>query len=437
MASSVLIQSSSLFLLLLSCFISLCNAQASSTSRPKGIILPITKDASTLQYLTQIKQGTPLLSKSLVVHLGAEFLWVDCGKGYVSSTNRSINCFSNPCKKLNPRYGPGTCTKGKRAGYRGQWFCRVSPRNDVSPNQSKSVYGSGDLSSDVVSVQSFIDVSKPGPNAKVRRFTFGCGSTSLLQGLARGVKGIASFGRSELSLPSQFASAFRIPRIFAVCLPSVTASDSKGAMVFGGGPYDMPLGNDISKQLTYTPLKINPNDPAEYNIQVKAITIDGKQVPIGSNLSSKGFGWTKISTVIPYTIMHTSIYKSFTRVFIEKAKGMNNITQAAPVAPFGVCFSDQNIWLNRLGPIVPQIDLVMHKADVIWSLFGSNSMVRVNDDVLCLAFVDGGMKKMDSAIVIGGYQMEENLLEFNLAKSSFGFKSSLLGIRSCSSLIQG
>ncbi|KAI3882341.1 hypothetical protein MKX03_018569 [Papaver bracteatum] len=432
----VLIQSSSLFLstlLLLFCFISLCNAQASSTSRPKRIILPITKDASTLQYLTQIKQGTPLVSKSLVVHLGAEFLWVDCEKGYISSTNRSINCNSNLCKKLNPKYGPGTCTKGKRAGYRGQWFCVVTPHNDVSPNQSKSVYGSGDLSSDVVSVQSFMNGSKAGPSAKVRRFTFGCGSTSLLQGLAKGVKGIASFGRSELSLPSQFASAFRIPRIFAVCLPSVTTSGSKGAMVFGGGPYNMPLGNDISKQLTYTPLKINPNDPAEYNIQVKAITIEGKQVPVDRKL----FGRTKISTVIPYSIMHTSIYKSFTRVFIEKVKGMNNITQVAPVTPFGVCFSDQNIWLNRLGPMVPQIDLVMHKADVKWSLFGSNSMVRVNDDVYCLAFVDGGKKKMDSAIVIGGYQMEENLLEFNLAKSSFGFKSSLLGITSCLTLVEG
>ncbi|KAI3979979.1 hypothetical protein MKX01_042633 [Papaver californicum] len=380
MASSVLIQSSSLFLLLLFCFISLCNAQAISTSRPKGIILPIPKDASTLQYLTLIKQGTPLLSKSLVVHLGAEFLWVDCGKGYVSSTNRSTNCLSNLCKKLNPRYGPGTCTKGKRAGYRGQWFCRVSPRNDVSPNQSKSVYGSG---SPVLHL------------AVVQRLSY----KDLLT--AKGVKGIASFGR-------------------------ITASDSKGAMVFGGGPYNMPLGNDISKQLTYTPLKINPNDPAEFNIQVKAITIDGKQVPIGSNLLSKGFGWTKISTVIPYTIMHTSIYKYFTRVFIEKAKGMNNITQAAPVAPFGVCFSDQNIWLNRLGPVVPQIDLVMHKADLIWSLFGSNSMVRVNDDVLCLAFVDGGNKKMDSAIVIGGYQMEKNILEFNLQNQVLGLNHHFL-----------
>lgn len=52
-------------------------------------------------------------------------------------------------------------------------------------------------------------------------------------------------------------------------------------------------------------------------------------------------------------------------------------------------------------------------------------MVEVSDEVMCLGFLDGGSSPRAS-IVIGGYQLEDNLLEFNLATSMFGFSSSLL-----------
>ncbi|KAI8566205.1 hypothetical protein RHMOL_Rhmol02G0021800 [Rhododendron molle] len=52
-------------------------------------------------------------------------------------------------------------------------------------------------------------------------------------------------------------------------------------------------------------------------------------------------------------------------------------------------------------------------------------MVQVSDEVLCLAFVDGGVNPRTS-IVIGGYQLEDNLLKFDLGASRLGFSSSLL-----------
>ncbi|KEH36775.1 extracellular dermal glycoprotein [Medicago truncatula] len=42
----------------------------------------------------------------------------------------------------------------------------------------------------------------------------------------------------------------------------------------------------------------------------------------------------------------------------------------------------------------------------------------------CLGFVDGG-KEPRRSIVIGGHQLEENLLEFDLVSSKLGFISSL------------
>jgi hypothetical protein len=74
---------------------------------------------------------------------------------------------------------------------------------------------------------------------------------------------------------------------------------------------------------------------------------------------------------------------------------------------------------------VPQIDLVLQSSKVSWTIFGANSMVQVKSDVMCLGFVDGGLNPRTS-IVIGGYQLENNLLQFDIATSRLGFSSSLL-----------
>jgi hypothetical protein len=57
-------------------------------------------------------------------------------------------------------------------------------------------------------------------------------------------------------------------------------------------------------------------------------------------------------------------------------------------------------------------------------------MVNVKKNVACLAFVDGGtepkMSFVKASIVIGGHQLEDNLLVFDLASSKLSFSSSLL-----------
>ncbi|MDP1299121.1 hypothetical protein Q6301_26605, partial [Klebsiella quasipneumoniae] len=68
------------------------------------------------------------------------------------------------------------------------------------------------------------------------RFLFAFGTTFLLEGLASGVVGIAGFGRTRISLPSQFASAFSFQRKFAICLTPADSTD--GVILFGNGPYN-------------------------------------------------------------------------------------------------------------------------------------------------------------------------------------------------------
>ena len=403
---------------------------AKQSFRPKALVVPVTKDATTLQYLTRINQRTPLVPISLVVDLGGQFLWVDCEQNYVSSTYRPARCNSTQCS-LARASGCGDCNSAPKPGCNNN-TCGVTPDNTVTGTAT-----GGELATDVVSVQS-TNGYNPGRAVTVSRFLFSCAPTFLLKGLASGALGMAGLGRTRIAFPTQFASSFSFHRKFAICLPSTAKTTSQGVIFYGDGPYVLLPNIDASQSLKYTPLFINPvstasaysqGEPsAEYFIGVKSINVSDKAVPINTTLlsiDSEGFGGTKISTVNPYTVLQTSIYNALTKAFINEAAA-RNITRVASVAPFDVCFSTKNVFSTRLGYSVPTISLILQNKNVYWSIFGANSVVQVSDNVLCLGFVNGG-KNPRTSIVIGGYQLQDNLLQFDLATSRLGFSSLLYG----------
>ncbi|KAF8394444.1 hypothetical protein HHK36_020652 [Tetracentron sinense] len=237
--------SSPQFLLFSLLLISISLSHAKTSFRPHALVLPVSKDASTLQYLTHFNQRTPLLSISLVVDLGGQFLWVDCEQGYVSSSYLPAQCHS------------AQCSLARDSGWCNNTTCILLPDNPIT-----STGTDGELT-----------------QVSVSRLLFSCGSTFLLGGLASGVKGMAGLGRNPIGLPSQFAAAFSFHRKFAVCLSSSTTSN--GVIFLGDGPYVMLPNVDVSQSLIYTPLFINPVSTAgayltgepsvEYFIGVKSI----------------------------------------------------------------------------------------------------------------------------------------------------------------------
>ncbi|XP_021750345.1 basic 7S globulin-like [Chenopodium quinoa] len=403
---------------------------AAPSFRPKALVLPVSKDPSKLQYTINLTQRTPPVSVPLTLHLGGSYLWVDCDRNYVSSTYRPAQCNSAQCSLADSK-SCGTCNSPPRPGCNND-TCGLTPDNPITNTAT-----GGELASDVVQLPS-TDGSNPGRVVSVPNFLFTCGPTFLLQGLAKGVQGIAGLGRTKISLPSQFSSTFSFARKFAICLSAST--NLNGVVFFGDGPYRLlhsPQSIDVSSSLMYTPLIINPVSTAaasfagepssEYFIGVTAIKIGEKEVPLNKykallTIDNKGNGGTKISTVNPYTVMHTSIYKAVTNFFVNELK---NVSRVKAVAPFQVCYDMKSLPSTRVGAGVPAIDLVLQNEKVYWRMFGANSMVAVNGDVICLGFLDGG-ENVRTAIVIGGYQMEDNLLQFDLARSRLGFSSSLL-----------
>lgn len=279
-------------------------------------------------------------------------------------------------------------------------------------------------------------------------FPFTCADKGPLKNLSPHTKGVLTLSRLPIALHAQISSTFKVPRKFSLCLPS-SNSGINGAMYFGGGPYHP------SKPLITTPLVVNPNSTAPiyslgdpsigYFINVRSIKVDGMPVRFLSALLSfdkDGVGGTKISTLDPYTVLQSNIYKALIDVFVSKAKAMK-ITRVASVAPFGACFSAKTVINTRNGLSVPIIDMILdgkspilHNKNARWRVYGSNSMVKVSNSVWCLGFVDGGSSPRTS-IVIGGKQMEDNLVEIDLENSKLGVTSSLLRMGTSCSQFKG
>ncbi|XWS53957.1 hypothetical protein CRYUN_Cryun10bG0045400 [Craigia yunnanensis] len=414
--------SSSLLFLFSIAFAFILGSNAATLAKPRAFILPIYKDKATLQYYTNIKMGNPGMHTNVVIDLGAQFLWFGCDGNYTSSSYHPVACGSAKCEAAKG-IGCLGCFGPVRPGCTNN-TCSIFPFNPF--NQSLI---SGGLSEDELVVDSTNGV-KSLLRTNVPSFPFSCADPPVLDGLAAGTQGMIGLARGQIALPKQFSLKFKVPNKFALCIPSSTPDSGLGDIFIGGGPY-------LSKSLTFTPLLINPVSTApvfsegeaseEYFINVKSIEVEGKTVSLKTSLLSidkKGVGGTKISTIDPYTVLHSSIYKPLVQEFANKAAAMK-ITRVASVAPFGLCFSSKTIENSGTGPTVPAIDLVLESSRVTWKIFGHNSMVKLNKNVMCLGVVDGGSKPRTS-IVIGGHQLEDNLLKFDLVSSKLGFSSSLL-----------
>lgn len=411
------------------CLLSVCRAAgagAAGKGKPSAVLLPVSKDGATQQYVTGFRQRTPLVPVKAVLDLAGATLWVDCEAGYASATYSRVPCGSSLCR-LSRSAACATSCSGAPSPSCLNDTCGGFPENTVT-----QVSTSGNVITDVLALPTTFRPA-PGPLATAPAFLFTCGATFLTQGLAAGAAGMASLSRSRFALPTQLASTFRFSRKFALCLPPAAAA---GVVVFGDAPYAFQPGVVLSDtSLSYTPLLVNPVSTAgvstrhdksdEYFVGVTGIKVNGRAVPLNATLLAidrKGVGGTKLSTVAPYTVLQSSIYKAVTDAFAAETA---MIPRAPPLAPFKLCYDGSKVGSTRVGPAVPTIELVLGNEATSWVVFGANSMVATEGGALCLGVVDGG-KAPRTSVVIGGHMMEDNLLQFDLEASRLGFSSSLL-----------
>lgn len=408
------------------------SAQVISQSTP--IFSPIRKDASTNLYAILIYLKTPLQPSQLHLDLGSYIPWFDCSRHYKSSTYQPVIYNTSLCLDLNThaysncfdKPGPG-CSNDT---------CDFAPENPITRK-----IASARILTDKFALPDSLNSVHVKPAST--NIVLGCTwpnkySRMIYKGLARGSTGLASLGRFNYSLSAQISRGYSSLWIFSLCLPA--SSNGSGIAFFNSaGPYRFSPKIDASQLLIYTPLIQGPvgadtqisywYKSPDYYIGLRSFRVNGKEVPLNQSflvIDELGKGGTRLSTSRVYSVLHTTIFNALAKAFVKECDRLN-YTRINPVEPFRVCYAADKIGNTRAGPAVPAIDLVLDRVN--WRLYGSNSMVRVEEG-WCLGLVDGGTET-STPVVIGGHQLQDHLLQFDLERQRLGFASLLQQSTSC------
>ncbi|CAO2196304.1 unnamed protein product [Urochloa humidicola] len=397
-------------LLLLATVSVLALARPASCADP--VLFPVSKDAATSLYTIPIRDGA-----NHVIDLAGPLLWSTCAADHLPA---NFTCHDTACK-LATAYRPPRCRDAAHPCKPQHRRCTAYPYNPVTSRCAAASLIHTRL------VANTTDGSNPVRQASVRAVA-ACAPRSLLTRLPRDAAGVAGLASSGLALPTQVAASQRVAAKFTLCLPR--RGDGEGVAVFGGGPlFLLPesAAGDLTATLSFTSLRSRRGNPSYY-LPVKAIAVGKAPLRLLGDALASG-GGVVLGTTAPYTALRRDVYRPFVDAFDAALKReWNNTKKVAAVAPFELCYDSKTLpGPTRIGWLVPDIDLVLEGGRTNWTFGGLSSMVDVkNFTVACLGFVE--MKKPEKegyggapAVVIGGFQMEDHVLQFDLEKRRLGF----------------
>ncbi|KAL6613837.1 hypothetical protein ACP70R_036107 [Stipagrostis hirtigluma subsp. patula] len=384
------------------------HAASDSDTKGKPVVTPINRDAATLLYTSPLKRGRPLL-----LDLAGPLVWTTC-----DGAHPTVDCHHPECAHAHSHHPPGCPHTGYGKPDDDDPFrckCTAHPYNHITGRTATA---------DLTRVRLAANTTDGGNPREPVSFSVvaSCAPDSLLAKLPAGAVGVAGLAGTRLALPTQVSRRQKLANKFMLCLPTRSGS-ATGAAIFGGGPLFIPpsagLGS-LTSRLTYTPLLGRPRNPAYY-LPVKGIAIDGAQLPVPGDALSIATGGVVLDTRVPYTQLRPDIYRMVVDTF-ERAVARNDIKIQA-TAPFELCYT--GMIPTRIGYPVPDVDLML-EGGKNWTLTGRSSMVGLPTGV-CFAFVKMEEKKGGyggapaPAVIIGGFQMEDHVLEFDLEKRQLGF----------------
>ncbi|EES04187.1 hypothetical protein BDA96_03G451500 [Sorghum bicolor] len=385
--------------LLLSVISLLLLAWPASCANP--VLLPVAKDPATSLYTIPVRDGA-----NHVMDLAGPLLWSTCAADHLPA---KVSCRDPVCKLANAYRAPSCRIAGHPCGAKRR--CKAYPYNPVTGRCAAASLVHTRL------IANTTDGRNPLSQVSVRAVA-ACAPRTLLPRLPAGAAGVAGLADAGLALPAQVAASQRVANRFLLCLPR----RGEGVAVFGGGPLflipDSAVG-DLTSTLAFTALRRRRGNPLYY-IPVQGVAVNQARVPLSA--SALATGGVVLCTRVPYTELRPDVYRPVVQAF-DRALARND-AKVPGVAPFELCYRSSMLGNTRLGYAVPDIALVLEDGKS-WTFVGSSTMVDVNGQTACLAFVEmKGVKAGDpaaAAVVVGGFQMENHLLQFDLEKKQLGF----------------
>ncbi|KAJ1287013.1 hypothetical protein BS78_03G397500 [Paspalum vaginatum] len=378
---------------------------ASCAAEP--VLIPVAKDPATSLYTIHIRHGA-----SHLIDLASPLLWSTCAADHLPAP---FPCNSTACSHANAYRAPTCriarhpCSRSRSRRKRRQ--CEAFPYNPLTGRCAAASLVHTRL------VANTTDGRNPLRQVSVRAVG-ACAPRALLAPLPKHVAGVAGLADAALALPAQVAASQRVANRFTLCLPR----RGDGVVVFGGGPLFLlpePAAGDLTSTLAFAPLRARKGNPLYY-IPVQGVAVNQAQVPLPARALATG--GVALCTRVPYTALRPDVYRPLVDAF--DAAVARNDAKVPAVPPFELCYRSSMLGNTRLGYAVPDVAFTL-QGGKSWTFVGSSSMVDVDNQTACLAFLEmKGVKPGDpssAAVIIGGFQMEDHLLQFDLEKKQLGF----------------
>lgn len=259
------------------------------------------------------------------------------------------------------------------------------------------------------------------PQKAFADFIVGCSIFSIRQ-----PAGIAGFGRSQESLPSQLGLSK-----FSHCLISRRFDDSTQSsdlVLYRGSTSDAKTPG-----VKYTPFLKNPvsNNSAfreYYYLNLRKVLVGGKSVNIPYKYlvpsdDGNGNGGTVVDSGSTFTFMEKPVFEPVAHAF---AKQMANFPRAADVesqSGLSPCFNVSGVKAEA----VKFPELAFHfKGGAKLELPVENYIALAGNSSVCLTIIsDNGFGPDNSvgpAIILGNFQQQNFYVEYDLENERFGFR---------------
>ncbi|EAZ14769.1 hypothetical protein OsJ_04696 [Oryza sativa Japonica Group] len=346
------------------------SCSAAAPRRRDPVVVPVTRDPATSLYTIPVRYYD-----NLVVDLAGPLVWSTCAADHLPA---SLSCQDPTCVVANAYRAP-TCKVTGGGGDCSKNVCTAYPYNPVT----------GQCAAGNLAHTRFIANTTDGKNPLIQvsvKAVAACAPKRLLARLPRGATGVAGLAASGLALPAQVASSQGVAGRFLLCLPRL--GYGQGVAIFGGGPIYLGEGlPDFTTTLDYTPLVAKRDNPGYY-VTANAIALDDARATPPERRASPPAAWR----------------------CAPPCRSANSGRTASMLGN------------TRIGYFVPAVRLML-AGGKNYTMTGTNSMVDVKGGKACLAFVE--MKSGDAAsspaVILGGFQMENMLLQFDSEKKRLGF----------------
>uniref|UniRef100_A0A803NGA3 Peptidase A1 domain-containing protein n=1 Tax=Cannabis sativa TaxID=3483 RepID=A0A803NGA3_CANSA len=365
------------------------------------------KDATTLpaksgavvgsgNYIVTVGLGTPKNDLSLIFDTGSDITWTQCQpcakscydqKETIydpskSSTYSNVSCTSAECTLLKSATGNSpACSSGTSTCIYGIQY----------GDQSFSV---GYFGKETLTLSS---------SAVIDNVLFGCGQNN--QGLFGGSAGLLGLGRNKLSIIEQTAQKYN--RYFSYCLPS-TASKT-GYLTLGNG-------GSASNSVKYTPLSTISGGASFYALQVLAISVGGKKLPISASLFQTAGTIIDSGTVI--TRLPPTAYGAMSSEFKKQMSSLGYPTAPA-LSILDTCYD-----LSKYKSVtIPKIGFFFGGGTTV-DLDATGILYASKISQVCLAFAGNGDD--GDVAIFGNVQQKTLQVVYDIGGGRIGF-----GTRGC------